>query len=64
MDNGIGSRNDEKQTITILNRREHRSREYDVKVHPQPPPPAKVHSDNNTVYAMGEVPLQSGRKDL
>ena len=31
---------------------------YDVKVHPQPPPPAKVDSDHNIVYAMV---LLSGR---
>ena len=50
--NGISSRNDQKRIDYILTRQAHRSRVHDVKVHPQPPPPAKADSDHNIVYAM------------
>lgn len=50
--NGISSRNDRKRIDYILTRQAHRSRVHDVKVHPQPPPPAKADSDHNIVYAM------------
>ena len=40
--NGISSRNDQKRIDYILTRQAHRSRVHDVKVHPQPPPPAKA----------------------
>ena len=50
--NGVSSRNDQKRMGYILTRQEHRSRVYDVNVHPQPPPPAKADSDHNIVYAM------------
>ena len=56
--NGISSRNDQKRIDYILTRQAHRSRVHDVKVHPQPPPPAQADSDYNIVYPM--VPL-SGR---
>ena len=50
--NGINSRNDRKRIEYVLTRQAHRSRVYDVKVHPQPPSPAKTDSDHNVVYAM------------
>ena len=50
--NGVSSRNDQKRMGYILTRQEHRSRVYDVNVHPQPPPPAKADTDHNIVYAM------------
>ena len=50
--NGINSRNDRKWMGYILTRQAHRPRVYDVKVHPQPPSPAKTDSDHNIVYAM------------
>ena len=40
--NGINSRNDRKRIDYILTRQAHRPRVYDVKVHPQPPSPAKA----------------------
>ena len=49
---GINSRNDRKRIDYILTRQAHRPRVYDVKVHPQPPSPAKTDSDHNIVYAM------------
>ena len=55
--NGIGSRNDCKRIDYILTRQAHRPRVHDVKVHPQPPPPAKADSDHNIVYA--KVQLRS-----
>ena len=48
----INSRNDRKRIDYILTRQAHRPRVYDVKVHPQPPSPAKMDSDHNIVYAM------------
>ena len=51
--NGVSSRNDRKRIDYILSRQAHRSRVYDVKVHPQPPPPAKADSDHNIVYCNG-----------
>ena len=56
--NGISSRNDQKRIDYILTRQAHRSRVCDVKVHPQPPPPARADSDHNIVYAMVRI---SGR---
>ena len=53
--NGINSRNDRKRIEYILTRQAHQSRVYNVKVHPQPPPPAEVDSDYNIVYAMVRV---------
>ena len=50
--NGINSRNDRKRIDYILTRQAHRPRVYDVKVHPQPPSPAKTDSDHNIVHAM------------
>ena len=50
--NGISIRDDPKRIDCILTRQAHRSRVYNVKVHPQPPPPAKVDSDHHIVYAM------------
>ena len=47
--NGISSRNDQKRIDFILTRQAHRPRVYDVKVHAQPPPPAKADSDHNIV---------------
>ena len=46
------SRNERKRIDYILTRQAHRPRVYDVKVHPQPPSPAKTDSDHNIVYAM------------
>ena len=48
----INSRNDRKRIDYILTRQTHRPRVYDVKIHPQPPSPAKTSSDHNIVYAM------------
>ena len=56
--NGVSRRNDRKRRVNILTRQAHRPRVYDVKVHPQPPSPAKAGSDHNIVYAMV---LLSGR---
>ena len=50
--NGISSRNDQKRIDYIRTRHAHRSRVYDVKVHPQPPPQAKADPDHNIVHAM------------
>ena len=47
--NGINSRNDRKRLAYILTRQPHRPRVHDVKLHPQPPSPAKTDSDHNIV---------------
>ena len=49
--NGVNSHKDRKRIHYILTRQAHRPRVYDVKVHPQPPSPAKTDSDHNIVYA-------------
>lgn len=47
--NGTGP-NDRKRIDYILTRQVHRTRVHDVKVVPQPPPPAKADSDHNIVH--------------
>ena len=47
--NGINRRNDRKRIYYILTHHAHQPRVYDVKVHPQPPSPAKTDSDHNIV---------------
>ena len=47
--NGINSRNDRKRIDYILTRQAHRPRVYDLKVHPQPPSPAKTDANHNIV---------------
>ena len=44
------SPNDRKRIDYILTRQVHRPRVHDVKVIPQPPPPAKADSDHNMMY--------------
>ena len=53
------ARNEPRGTDCILARQAHRSRVCNVKVHPQPPPPAKADSDHNIVCAI--IRLLSGR---
>ena len=48
---GISSRNDQKRIDNTLTRLAHRSRVYEGRVEPQPPPPTKADSDHNIAYA-------------
>ena len=47
----ISSRNDQTRIGYILSCQAHRPRVHDVKVRPQPPPPAKAASDHSIVHA-------------